>query len=223
MGDLRRILVARRTVVAAGTGTGQDAALFDGDGQRSQTQGSASGIRGDRLRPAHGLSMESVAGNALRQRECNPQAISRMGKGRGVRSTRAGRAGRIRRIAFARCGAGQILFGDQSAAISPAPIRPGLPFSVSRCREAFTGVRSRFFARSHRHGLAIRRGRGLVAQRVPSNDNHWRLMMGEILRKIAAVLLTGLTLAWCAATSADAGSPASNQCNRHEWPMRACY
>ena len=46
-------------------------------------------------RPAHGLSMESIAGGAFRECQLDPQTLSRMGKDWGVRAPLAGGSGRV--------------------------------------------------------------------------------------------------------------------------------
>src|SRR5258708_7964793 len=95
MGSLRCVLVAGCAVVATDSGKEQEAALREGGGSGSQAQGCASGIRGDRVRFAHGLSMESVAGGAFRECQRDPQPLSRVGQGWGVRAPVAGGSGRV--------------------------------------------------------------------------------------------------------------------------------
>src|SRR5665213_3750294 len=48
-------------------------------GRWAQAQGSAHGVRGDRVRAAHRLPVEGLAQGAIRQCQCDPQTLSGMG------------------------------------------------------------------------------------------------------------------------------------------------
>jgi len=57
---------------------------------------SSTGVRGNRLRAAHGLPVEGPAHGALRQRKRHPQALPRMGGRRLLRGSVEGWSGRVR-------------------------------------------------------------------------------------------------------------------------------
>jgi len=66
-------------------------------GRWAQAQGSAHGVRGDRVRAAHRLPVEGLAQGAIRQCQCDPQTLSGMGGCGTVPCFVAGGAGRVRR------------------------------------------------------------------------------------------------------------------------------
>src|SRR5512147_1481339 len=97
MGSLGCILGTGRAADSAAPAPAYQAQVQAQAGGGTQTEGSAPGLRGHRLRAAHGLPVEGAAQRALWQRQRDPQAVSGMGEGGLVLGAVAGWAGRVRR------------------------------------------------------------------------------------------------------------------------------
>src|SRR5574337_1208995 len=77
MGSVGRVLATGRTLDPSAPACEGQALRAQTRGW-AQTQGGAPGVRGHRLRVAHGLSVEGVADRALWERERHSQALSRV-------------------------------------------------------------------------------------------------------------------------------------------------
>jgi len=81
LGGFRFVLAKGRTPGPAASAASEEQGVSEETGGRTQTQGPANGLRGNRVCSAHGLPMEGVAPSAVSKRELGSRLLPRVAEG----------------------------------------------------------------------------------------------------------------------------------------------